>query len=204
MAPTPSAEEGPDELLARVARGDAGALRSFYDLTVDGVYAFVFYRVGKDAALAEDVVQETFLIALERTHEFVPSRGSLRSWVCQLSRNVVRAQLRHRNRTQELDMWDRVDRALVDALARMEREALVDDVLAREETRDLVHLAMHNISDGHRQVLQRKYLEGKSLSELSRELGLSEDAVKSLLARARRAFREAFQTLGKSLLEASS
>ena len=101
-------------------------------------------------------------------------------------------------------MWDRVDRALVDALARMEREALVDDVLAREETRDLVHLAMGHISDGHRQVLQRKYLEGRSLSELAVELGVSEDAVKSLLARARRAFREAFQTLGKSLLEASS
>jgi RNA polymerase sigma-70 factor (ECF subfamily) len=204
MAPIPSAQEGPDELLARVARGDAGALRSFYELTVDGLYAFVFYRVGKDAALAEDVVQETFLVALERTHEFIPSRGSLRSWVCQLSRNVVRAQLRHRNRMQELDMWDRVDRALVEALARMEREALVDDVLAREETRDLVHLAMDQISDGHRQVLQRKYLDGKSLSELSFELGVSEDAVKSLLARARRAFREAFQTLGKSLLEASS
>ena len=36
MAPNPSAQEGPDELLARVARGDAGALRSFYELTVDG------------------------------------------------------------------------------------------------------------------------------------------------------------------------
>jgi len=204
MSPTPPLAEVPDDLLARVARGDAAALRSFYELTVDGVYAFVFYRVGKDAALAEDVVQETFLIALEKTRDFEASRGSLRGWVCQLSRNVVRTQLRHRNRMQELDMWDRVDRALVDALERMERETLVDEVIAREETRDLVHLAMGHISEAYRVVLQRKYLDGKSLSELSLELGVSEDAVKSLLARARRAFREAFQTLGKSLLEASS
>jgi len=98
-------------------------------------------------------------------------------------------------------MWDRVDQALMEALERMESEALVDEVLQRQETHDLVHLAMGHLPDTHRRVLERKYVDGRTLTELSLELGISEDAVKSQLARARRAFREAFQTVGRALGE---
>lgn len=187
-----------------VGRGDPDALRRLYDLCVDGLYAFVFYRVGKDVALAEDVVQETFVLAMQRTAEFDPARGTLRSWVCQLSRNVIRGHLREQRRTEELDMWDRLDRALVVAFERMEKEALAHEVIERRETRDLVHMAMGHLTDAHRRVLEGKYLEDRSLTDLAAELGTTEDAVKSMLARARRAFRETFQTLGRTLAEVES
>jgi RNA polymerase sigma-70 factor, ECF subfamily len=194
----------PAELLARVGAGDPEALERFYDLAVDGLYAFVFYRVGKDAALAEDVVQDTFLLALDRTREFDAKRGSLGSWVCQLSRNVIRGALRTRGRAQEQGMWDRIDEGLAEAFARMDGQALAHDVLEKRETQDLVHVAMSHLSDAHRTVLERKYVEERSLAEIAAELELSEDAVKSLLARARRAFRETFQSLGRTLSEAES
>jgi DNA-directed RNA polymerase specialized sigma24 family protein len=44
--------------------GDKEAITRFYDAHVDGLYTFIYYRVGRDTALAEDVVQETFAIAL--------------------------------------------------------------------------------------------------------------------------------------------
>jgi RNA polymerase sigma-70 factor (ECF subfamily) len=199
-----SQAERAEDLVALVARGDGPALTRFYERTVDGLYAFVFFRVGRDEAAAEDIVQETFIAALDRLSEFDAARGSLRSWVCQLSRNIVRAHLERQRRTEELVMWDRVDQALLAAFERMESEALVDEVLERQETRDLVHLAMGHLPDSHRRVLERKYMDGQTLSELSLELGVSEDAVKSQLARARRAFREAFQTLGRALGEAGT
>ena len=196
--------ESPEQLLARVDAGEAEALERFYELAVDGLYAFVFYRVGKDAALAEDVVQDTFLVALGRTREFDARRGSLGSWVCQLSRNVIRSALRARGRVEELDMWTRIDEGLAEAFARMGGEPLAPDVLERRETRDLVHVAMSHLSDAHRTVLERKYFEDRSLAEIATELALSEDATKSLLARARHAFRETFQSLGRTLTEAES
>ncbi len=201
--PADSAESSPQALLRRVAGGDAAALRELYEATVDGVYVFVLYRVGKDRALAEDVVQETFLSALDRVAEFDAQRGSLRTWLCQLSRNVARKHLRHAKRSEELEMWDRVDRALIAALEGMDQEALVDEVLARRETHDLVHAAMCQLSDAHRRALERKYIEGLSIERLAAELGLTEEAAKSLLARARRAFRETFVTIGKTLVEVS-
>lgn len=201
----PSAHEGGARaLLAAVAAGDATALRRFYELCVDGLYSFVFYRVGKDPALAEDVVQETFIAAMERNRDFDAERGTLRSWLCQLSRNVIRTHLRERRRLEEIDMWDRADRALLEALERMEREALAHEVLEKEEVRDLVHTAMVHLADHHRQILQRKYVDERTLAELAEELGVTEEAAKSSLARARRAFRETFQALGRALAEVES
>ena len=51
----------------------------------------------------------------------------------------------------------------------------------------------------YRTALAGKYVEGKSLETLADELGVSVDAAKSLLARARRAFKETFSTLGHAL-----
>lgn len=187
-------------LVERVARGEAGALETLFEETVDGVYAFVFYRVGKDKAAAEDIVQETYLAAMERLADFDPSRGSIKAWLCQLSRNLARAHLAAQRRTEELDMWDRVDRAMMEAFDRMERDALVDEVIERRETRDLVHLALSSLPDLYRRALEEKYVEDRTLDRMAKDRGVSEDAVKSLLARARRAFRETFQTLGNSFV----
>lgn len=191
-------------LVDRVGRGDPDALKQLFDETVDGLYAFVFFRVGKDKAAAEDIVQETFLAAMSRASDFDPARGSPKAWLCQLSRNIARAHLASQRRTQEIDMWDRVDRAMIEAFDRMERDALVDELIERNETRDLVHLAMSSLPDLYRRALEEKYVDDATLESMAAARGLSEDAVKSLLARARRAFRDTFKTLGETLMGGES
>src|SRR5687767_3231726 len=89
---------GPRSDLRAAGKGDAEAIGRFYDAHVDGLYAFVYYRVGRDASLAEDVVQNTFAVALERAGSYDPSRGSTAAWLTTLSRNVIRDQLRAHRR----------------------------------------------------------------------------------------------------------
>src|SRR5258708_37467698 len=84
---------GPGPELRAAQKGDRTAIGRFYDAHVDGLYAFVFYRVGRDATLAEDVVQETFAVALSRQADYDPQRGSVGSWLAVLSRNVIRDHL---------------------------------------------------------------------------------------------------------------
>ena len=50
----------PDDaaLLRTAAAGDPGALTRLYAAHVDSLYAFAFYRAGRDPGLAEDIVQE--------------------------------------------------------------------------------------------------------------------------------------------------
>lgn len=185
----------------RAARGgDRAAIGRFYDAHVDGLYTFVYFRVGRDASLAEDVVQETFARALSREADYDPARGSIGSWLSVLSRNAIRDHLKaHRASDDLVATWDRIDATLAQTFAAMAEAPLPGEVLERAETRDLVQTAIANLPEQYRRALTRKYVDGESLEALARELGLSVDATKSLLARARRAFREVFSTLGHAL-----
>lgn len=191
--------------LAAAKEGDREAIGRFYDAHVEGLYAFVFYRVGRDSTLAEDVVQETFTLALSRKSEYDAERGSIGSWLTVLSRNVIRDHMRDHKRTDELQIaWERIDATLAQTFAAMAERPLPGEVLERAETRDLVHMAVANLPEQYRNVLTRKYVDGESLETLSSELGISVDATKSLLARARRAFRDTFATLSANFSEVAS
>ncbi len=195
---------GPGADLRAAQDGDAAAIARFYDAHVDGLYTFVFYRVGRDASLAEDVVQETFALALSRRGDYDPARGTAGSWLTVLSRNVIRDHLRAHRRSDELQTtWERIDATLAQTFAAMAERPLPGDVLERAETRDLVHMAIANLPDAYRNALTRKYVDGESLESLATELGISIDATKSLLARARRAFRETLATLSTHFSEVS-
>jgi RNA polymerase sigma-70 factor (ECF subfamily) len=194
---------GPRAVLRAARYGDRDAIARFYDAHVDGLYAFVFPRAGCDASLAEDIVQETFAIALSRRADYDPARGSVGGWLTMLSRNVIRDHLRAHRRSDELQAaWDRIDATLAQSFAAMAERPLPGEALERSETRDLVHMAVANLPEQYRTALTRKYVDGESLETLASELGISVDATKSLLARARRAFRDTFATLSTHLSEA--
>jgi RNA polymerase sigma-70 factor (ECF subfamily) len=196
---------GPGAELRAAATGDRGAIERLYEAHVDGLYTFVFYRVGRDATLAEDVVQETFTLALARVKEFDAARGSLSHWLTLLSRNVIRDQLRDHKRSEVIaEAWERIDATLAQTFAAMAEKPLPGEVLERAETRDLVHMAVANLPEQYRTALTRKYIDGDSLESIGGDLGLSIEATKSLLARARRAFRDTFAALSTHLSEAAS
>jgi RNA polymerase sigma-70 factor (ECF subfamily) len=193
---------GPGADLRAARAGDQEAIARFYDAHVDGLYTFIYYRVGRDTTLAEDVVQETFAIALSRRAEYDPARGSTATWLTVLSRNVIRDHLKAHRRSDELaTAWERIDATLAQTFAAMAERPLPGEVLERAETRDLVHMAVANLPGQYRTALTRKYVDGESLETLAGELGISIDAAKSLLARARRAFRDTFATLSAHLSE---
>lgn len=195
-------KDGHDLHAARA--GDKLAIGRFYEAHVDGLYTFVYYRVGRDTSLAEDVVQETFAVALSRQADYDAQRGSIGSWLTVLSRNVIRDHLRAHKRSDELaSTWDRIDATLAQTFAAMAERPLPGEVLERAETRDLVHMAVAHLPEQYRNALTRKYVDGESLETLAGELGISVDAAKSLLARARRAFRDTFTTLSTNLSEVS-
>jgi RNA polymerase sigma-70 factor (ECF subfamily) len=187
----------------RAARdGDKDAIARFYEAHVDALYTFIYYRVGRDTALAEDVVQETFTVALSRQADYDAARGSVGSWLTVLSRNIIRDHMRAHTRSDQLaTTWDRIDATLAQTFASMAERPLPGEVLEREETRDLVHMAIANLPDQYRTALTRKYVDGESLETLAGEFGISVDAAKSLLARARRAFRDTFATLSANFSE---
>jgi RNA polymerase sigma-70 factor (ECF subfamily) len=192
---------GSSELeLRRLRRRRPEAVERWFLEHADTVYTFVFYRVGRDPELASEVVQETFLTALRRIDDFDPRRGEMATWLTLLSRNCIRRALRQQGRYRtEGEAWDRIDAGLLSAYRKLESEPLPDEVLESRETSDLVRMALANLPGSYRNALLQHYYERRSLREMASSSGSTESAVKSLLHRARLAFKAAFQTIAESL-----
>jgi RNA polymerase sigma-70 factor (ECF subfamily) len=63
----------------------------------------------------------------------------------------------------------------------------------------MVNATMSQLPPHYRAALEAKYVEGLSVRDIARALGLSEKAAESQLGRAREAFRAAFTALSRNL-----
>ena len=137
----------PSEDLVKIRNGDSVALEAWFDGHVDKVYGFVFYRVGNDSQAASDVTQATFERALERLGDFDPARGSMAAWLRVTSRNLIRDHLKHSKRNVPLeDLWARLDSVLEGHFSEIDDRQLPDEVLERDETRELVSMTLGELA----------------------------------------------------------
>ncbi|MHC4644420.1 MAG: RNA polymerase sigma factor [Planctomycetota bacterium] len=172
------------------------AVEQWFEKYADPLYTLVYYRAGKDSDTAQDVVQETFLKALEKIEAYDSSRAGMFAWLSYLSKNCIKKTLRDKNRSVPYQVDDdRLDARLSDAYLQMEKQELPPDILERAETADLVRMAMANIPTDYSSVLRQYYYENVPVGEISGRHRISTGAVRTLLHRARRAFKEAFLNL---------
>lgn len=179
-----------------IVAGDPDALTHWFERESDPLYAFVFHRVGKDPDLAADVVQTTMSKALTKLRDFDPDRGTMSTWLRMISRNVIRDTLRAPRLEVSLDAyWSQVDDRLRSFYNEIDTLAIPGEVLERAETRELVGIAIANLTEEARNMLTGKYIEERSIADLAHHYRTTEDAIKSRLRRARAAFRETFLAL---------
>ncbi len=79
---------GPEDraLIVRLKRRDPQALAELYDRYGRAAYSLVL-RVVRDQAIAEDVVQETFLRVWNRVHSIDSEKGAIGPWLLAVARN---------------------------------------------------------------------------------------------------------------------
>jgi len=158
----------------------------------DAVYALAFYRVGGDRELAADVVQETFLKALQRMEEYDPQRGPMTMWLGNITRNCIRTVRRRAGRDEVVGTAEHVDGQMLSALRNVGSSPLPEEILQRRETRELVAVTLSKLRCEYREVLIDRYYEQHPVKAIACSRGVTEGAVKSLLHRARQAFKNAF------------
>jgi RNA polymerase sigma-70 factor (ECF subfamily) len=186
--------------LERLRRRSPAAVERWFLNHADGVYTFVFYRVGGDDELAAEVVQDTFVTALDRIDDYDPERGGMSTWLALTARNCIRAALtRSKRHRAEAARWQAIDESLLAAYREMERSPLPDEIIEKQETADLVRMTLAHLPEDYREALTRRYCRQESLRQIAASRGVTDGAAKSLLHRARSAFRAAFLTLASSL-----
>lgn len=183
-------------LRQRVLAGDRAAAGVLLERHLDPVYEFVHYRLGGDRGAVEDVVQDTFLVALENLESF-DERASLHAWLCGIARNKIRASRRKLRPRALADVLAESDPEIDAILADVAREPLPDAVLERAETRDLVGATLSSLTPEYRSALIARYVDGASVEDVARASGLGYKAAESRLTRARGAFARVFELLAK-------
>ncbi|MDR3078087.1 MAG: sigma-70 family RNA polymerase sigma factor [Planctomycetota bacterium] len=184
------------ELLTRIAKGDEKALEGFYRRYFARLYRFVYYRVGRDHQHTEEVIQDTFMEAVEKAGQYNVSRGSVESWLIVMSRNRIRSNNALMARPHEYEKaWDFVDGELDDLFASLNRGDLPEAALDNDYLRTLIGAIMGSIPREYSRLLEMKYMANLSVREISKSIHKTEKAVDSQLNRARNAFREAFKAM---------
>lgn len=186
------------ELTRAVVAGDPSALEQFHQRYSEPVYRFVFYRLGGHVPDVEEVVQDTFLAALEGLHRF-RGRSALYTWLCAIAKNHISRLRRHRSRERLANLLEVTDPGIQAMIARLEEGELPDSVLEREETEDLVGATLASLPLTYQHVLLDKYVDAMPVNEIARRRGSTPKAIESTLTRARTAFRHAFGLLSRGM-----
>jgi RNA polymerase sigma-70 factor, ECF subfamily len=92
-------------LLSRVALQDRNALRQLYDATAGRLLAIV-QRMLDDRAMAEDVIQDTFVTVWQRAAQFPQLRTSPLAWLTTIARHRAIDLLRKRKPETSLTWQD--------------------------------------------------------------------------------------------------
>jgi RNA polymerase sigma-70 factor, ECF subfamily len=162
---------------AFVRGGDPRALGEVYDLLAPELLRLALHTT-RDAAEAEDVLQATFVAAIERAASFDATRRVLPWLIGILAHEARKARARER-RSPEPE--------------RLVREPVADAALEAERAEVLAHLdaALARLPEAFRPVLQLRLRHGLTVPEIAAALGRPPGTVRSQLARGTEALRRA-------------
>ena len=160
-------------LIERAKRYDRKAISELYKRHVQGIYRYVYYRVG-DVNVAEDLTADVFLKALEGLEGFTYRGIPFSAWLYRIAQARVVDHFRRQAKRELLPLDERLV-ATGESL-----QATIEASLYHEELQS----AIAQLTTDQQQVIILKFVEGLSNAEVARILGKSEGAVKSLQHRA--------------------
>lgn len=205
LASTASADVSDMTLVRQVVEGSQTGLAALYDRHAAAVFAVALRRF-RDRDIAEEVVQETFLVLWNRAELFDGSIGSLGAWLHAIARNRGIDRVRAAGRRVPAVpfsslLGDGSDDAsslewLVesgDPVGVAPKEPGPEMALAAGETRAAVIAALDTLGGPERKAILLAYREGLSQSEIATRLGWPLGTVKTRTRRALRHLRDALE-----------
>ena len=176
-----SADDPDTGLVARISRGDEAATRLLVAAKLPRLLALARRMLG-DAAEAEDVAQETFLRAWRHAPRWRPGAARFDTWLHMVTLNLCRDRLRRRPREQvTAEPPEQADSA-------PPADAAMDEA-ARGRA---VQAAIAALPERQREAILLVHYQDLTNIAAADAMGISVDALESLLARGRRSLRATF------------
>ena len=171
------------ELIQRLKRHEPEAMGEMYDRYARAAYSLMV-RMVRDSAIAEDLLQETFLKIWNRIDGFDEAKGLLGPWVLTVTRHRAIDYLRSTEGRVQPVSGD---------LEKLERPKFFlgfeADYANRERIR-VIRDAFQKLSENQRRVVELAYFEGLSQSEMATRLQQPLVTMKTLARTALQALRQ--------------
>lgn len=184
-------DDGSDaELLAAAQRGDRAALGALIARHEAQVYRFGA-KMCRDPADAQDVLQDTLLAMARGVRDF-RGASSISTWLYSVARSFC---IKKRRRSKFLREETTLDAADEGSSAMSDPARPPDEQLAGKQVELALDAAIRTLAPAYREVLVLRDVEGLTAAEVAEVLGITAQAVKSRLHRARLAVRAAVAPL---------
>jgi RNA polymerase sigma-70 factor, ECF subfamily len=184
---TPQGEPTDEQLALRSRRGDRAAFEQLVRRTARLVYARQ-YLEARDPHRAEDLTQETFLLAWRSIGQ-LSEPAAFRTWLLSIARSVAADAYRRDGRKKRTAGGRREDfsaatDSVPDAAPRPDESAQLD------ERRRRVAGALRSLPDEYGLPLTLRYIAGADYDTIGRQLGLTNGSLRGLLSRGMARLRE--------------
>jgi RNA polymerase sigma-70 factor (ECF subfamily) len=164
-----------EALIRQIASGHKLAMRALFARHQVKVYRFAL-RIVREAALAEDVVSETFIDAWQHADRF-EGRSSVSTWLLGIARHKALTAAQRRP-TESID--DQAALNVVDTANDPEAE------LGDRDRGTVIRRCLKALSPEHAEIIDLVYYQEKSIKEIVEILGIPDNTVKTRMFYARK------------------
>jgi RNA polymerase sigma-70 factor, ECF subfamily len=193
------------EIVAALKRGDERVFADLVDAYSPGLLRMAQMFV-RDRAVAEDVVQDTWIAVLRGIDRF-EGRSSLKTWIYRILMNTAKTRGQRESRSVPFSAAVSSDERSVDpdrfldanhrygggwVLGPSEWQTPEEELL-QGETRDAILAAIDELPEAQRAVITMRDVEGFPAEEVAEALGISDGNQRVLLHRARSKVRRAIE-----------
>ena len=184
------------KLVKQLLAGNEQVFDRFFRDNFSRLYRFALVRLSDDPEAAREVAQITLTRAIRKLHTY-RAESALFTWLCAICRNETSDWLAKQGRYREHIVLTEDFPEVQAAVDSFEAPEQMDPErnYRRVELLRLIQVALDKLPARYGDVLEWKYIEGRSIREISSRLDIGPEATQSLLARAKRAFAEVYSAL---------
>jgi RNA polymerase sigma-70 factor, ECF subfamily len=176
------------DLIARAIQNDAAAVRALMRQCNRRLYR-IARAVVRDDSEAEDVLQAAYGLAFTSLREF-RGESSICTWLARIVLNEALGRLRRQDGVDHISMQDRQG---ANALSLVDKQPDPERIVAQREIQRSLERAIDRLPEEFRMVLVMRTIEGMSVEETAKLLGIRPETVKTRLHRARAILRAKFE-----------
>jgi RNA polymerase sigma-70 factor, ECF subfamily len=181
-------------LVSRMLAGDEQAFERLFDEAFPVLYRFALIRLAYREDAAEEVAQAALCQAMRKLSTY-RGEAALLTWLCTFCRHEISDYVRRTGERVQVDLDEDGPeiRAALESLHAFEQQS-PEAKLQRSQLAERVRRILDQLPPQYGSALEWKYIDELSVREIAERLGLGAKAAESLLTRARRAFRDTFET----------